>query len=371
MSKKPAPKKNLSIAVPPPFVRVQSARGTAGEGLGEMRTPSSALASVMNRALGLRGPDAGLGSPINKATTRQSSLPRSRSERESGHEHRSPPYLPVTSRHAPAPDAAAGEPGRAQSATRTRPPVFERMLTNTREPPPTPMSCKPHQTRGGTRDPYRSHEATDTERRVRLTEASSGKATAAATLRREDGTCEAGAKGLLEHEELMKLRQENQDLRAQLRRERRGHLTERPRTAGGDRGSGRGNEDEDLGDGRGNKDGRVSHVDRSRDRSRDCSSKIRMERLPSANVEPVDGFEVLGRRYKEVWGTRSHSEPGRLPKRTRAVDGDRGGKFFDDCDFQSCEEPNTSGAAAPRPTHAYFTRTASAEMLAQMDGMGI
>jgi hypothetical protein len=320
MSKKPAPKKNLSIAVPPPFVRVQSARGTAGEGLGEMRTPSSALASVMNRALGLRGPDAGLGSPINKATTRQSSLPRSRSERESGHEHRSPPYLPVTSRHAPAPDAAAGEPGRAQSATRTRPPVFERMLTNTREPPPTPMSCKPHQTRGGTRDPYRSHEATDTERRVRLTEASSGKATAAATLRREDGTCEAGAKGLLEHEELMKLRQENQDLRAQLRRQRSGHLTERPRTAGGARGScrsGGGKDDEDLGNCRSNKDGRFAkdQVPRSPDRSRDCSSKIRMERLPSATLdlgpapEPqlVDGFEVLVRRYKMVWDTMSHT----------------------------------------------------------------
>ena len=332
MSKKPAPKKNLSIAVPPPCVRVQSARGTAGEGSGEMRTPSSALASVMNRALGLRGPDAGLGSPINKATTRQSSLPRSRSERESGHEHRSPPYLQATSRHAPAPEAAAGEPGRAQSATRTRPPVFERMLNNTREPPPTPISCKPHQTRGGTRDPYRSHEATDTERRVRLAEASSGRATAAATLRREDGTCEAGATGLLEHVELMKLRQENQDLRAQLRRERRGHLTERPRTAGGDRGSRRG----------------------------------------GGGFE-VDGFEVLGMRYKKVWGTTSHTmAPGRSSKRTRAEDGDSDGQFCDDCDgdFQACKEPNASGVAAPRPTHAYFTRTASAEMTARMDGMG-
>jgi hypothetical protein len=144
---------------------------------------------------------------------------------------------------------------------------------------------------------------------------SSGKATAAATPRREDGTCEAGAKGLLEHEELMKLSQENQHLRAQLRRQRSGNLTERPRTAGGVRGSGRGGgggkDDEDLGNGRSNKDGRVgkSQVSRSPDRSRDCSSKIRMERLPSATLDlcpapepqPVDGFEVLVRRYKKVW----------------------------------------------------------------------
>ena len=304
MSKLPS-RKNLSIAVPPP--RTSSSASSSRSG--EMRTPSSALASVLNRALGLRGPDARPGSPINKALT------RSRSERESGHEHRSPPCLPATSGHvtrywnehedtARAPDAAARDkPGRAQSATRTRSAVYERMLSNTREPPPTPISCKPHQTKGGTRDPYRSHEATDTERRVRLTEASSGKATAAATLRYE-----AGAKGPLEHEELMKLRQENEDLRAQLRRESRDHLTERPRTA-----------------------------------------------LPEPH--PVDGFTVLGMRYKEVWGTRS--------KRTRAVDGDCDG------DFQACAEPSTSRTVAPRPTHAYFTRTASAEMLARMDGMGI
>jgi hypothetical protein len=113
----------------------------------------------------------------------------------------------------------------------------------------------------------------------------------------------------------MKLSQENQDLRAQLRRQRSGHLTERPRTAGGVRGSGRGRgggkDDEDLGNGRSNKEGRVSksQVSRSPDRSRDCNSKIRMERLPSATLdlgpapEPqqVDGFEVLVRRYKKVW----------------------------------------------------------------------
>ena len=227
-----------------------------------------------DRALSLRGPDAGPDWPINKATNRQSPRPRSRSERESEHEHRSPPYLlhlpPATSRHAerPAPDAAAGAPGRAQSTTRTRPPAFERMLSNTREAPPTPIGCKPHQTKGGTRDPSRSHEGTDPGRRVRLTEASSGKATAAETPRREDGTCEAGAKGLLAHEELMKLRQENQDLRAQLRRQRSGHLTEHPRTAGGVRGSGPGRgggkDDEDLGNGRSNKEGRVSKSQVSR-----------------------------------------------------------------------------------------------------------
>ena len=178
-------------------------------------------------------------------------------------------------------------------------------------------------------DPSRSHQATDLK--VRLTEASSGKATAAATPMREDGTCD-GAKGLLVHEELMKLRQENEDLRAQLRRERRGHLTERPRTAGGDRGSRRG----------------------------------------GGGFE-VDGFEVLGMRYKKVWGTTSHTmAPGRSSKRTRAEDGDSDGQFCDDCDgdFQACKEPNASGVAAPRPTHAYFTRTASAEMTARMDGMG-
>jgi hypothetical protein len=284
---------------------------------------SAAGTRDMNRALRLRGPDTGPYLPINKATNRQSPHPRSRSERESEHEHRSPPYLPpTTSRHAerPAPDAAAGASGRAQSTTRTRPPVFERMLANTREAPPTPISCKPHHTMGGTSDPSRSHKGTDPGRRVHLTEASSGKATAAATPRREDGTCEAGAKGRLEHEELMKLHQENQDLRAQLRRQRSGHLTERPRTAGGARGScrsGGGKDDEDLGNCRSNKDGRFAkdQVPRSPDRSRDCSSKIRMERLPSATLdlgpapEPqlVDGFEVLVRRYKMVWDTMSHT----------------------------------------------------------------
>jgi hypothetical protein len=54
-------------------------------------------------------------------------------------------------------------------------PLFERMMSNTREVPPTPISCKPHQTKGGTRDPSRSHKATDPGRRVRLTDASSGK----------------------------------------------------------------------------------------------------------------------------------------------------------------------------------------------------
>ena len=66
-------KKNLSIAVPP-AEGVQgprgggclSARGTAGEAAGGARTPTSALSSAMNRALRLRGPDAGPGSPIRK-----------------------------------------------------------------------------------------------------------------------------------------------------------------------------------------------------------------------------------------------------------------------------------------------------------------
>jgi hypothetical protein len=80
---------------------------------------------------------------------------------------------------------------------------------------------------------------------------------------------------------------------------------------GAGRGGGGGKDDEDLGNGRSNKDGRVgkSQVSRSPDRSRDCSSKIRMERLPSATLDlcpapepqPVDGFEVLVRRYKKVW----------------------------------------------------------------------
>jgi hypothetical protein len=104
-----------------------------------------------------------------------------------------------------------------------------------------------------------------------------------------------------------------------------------------------------------------------------------MERLPSATLDPgpaqepelAEGFEVLGKRYKEVWATMAQ---GRSPKRARAEDGGcSGGKFFDDCDgdFQACEEPNTSGVAAPYPKHAYFTRSASAEIAARMDGMGI
>ena len=157
-------------------------------------------------------------------------------------------------------------------------------------------------------------------------------ATAAATQRRKDRACEAKAEGPLEHDELQKLRQENEDLRAQLR---------------------------------------LARSDRS--------SKVGRERLRSTTLDPgpaqepelAEGFEVLGKRYKEVWATMAQ---GRSPKRARAEDGgDSGGKFFDDRDgdFQACEEPNTSGVAAPHPKHAYFTRSASAEIAARMDGMGI
>ena len=68
------PKKSLSIAVPPAEGMqgptgegCLSARGTAGEAAGGTRTPTSALSSAMNRALRLRGPDAGPASPIRKA----------------------------------------------------------------------------------------------------------------------------------------------------------------------------------------------------------------------------------------------------------------------------------------------------------------
>ena len=79
-------KKSLAIAVPPAGGDrgggrrgSLSARGVAGEAAGgDAKTPTSALSSAMNRALRLRGPDAGPASPISKAANRQLPLASAR-----------------------------------------------------------------------------------------------------------------------------------------------------------------------------------------------------------------------------------------------------------------------------------------------------
>jgi len=92
----------------------------------------------------------------------------------------------------------------------------------------------------------------------------------------------------------------------------------------------------------------------------------------SSSLPPVDAFKLLGARYKQVWAA----------KRPRAAVGNRGGcsggKFDEDRDgddrivgqgsFSTVPsrgvKPNAAQAASPRSTHGYFTRSASAEIVA-------
>jgi hypothetical protein len=95
---------------------------------------------------------------------------------------------------------------------------------------------------------------------------------------------------------------------------------------------------------------------------------------------PVDAFKLLGARYKQVWAA----------KRPRAAVGNRGGcaggKFDGDRDgddrivgqgssFSTVTsrgvKPNAAEAASPRSTHGYFTRSASAEIVAGAGAPGV
>lgn len=283
-------------------------------------------------------------------------------------------------------------PDHTKPTARLRPAVFERMLSNTREVPPTPISCKPHQTRGIMRDPSTSYQALGIGRRVRLTDASSGKAmeSAGGRQRREDGTNINRAKGLLAHEEMLSLRQENEVLRAELREVRKAHTTKRARAADGDQGHG------GVGGGKGEKcrdregkEGcvRQGKISRSRNNCID-GGVVKHDLHPHFDLVqeslPKNEFEMLAARC----------DKGTTPKRPRATTaiistaikgtaitgaaatskdffGLGPTSAFTRAPSRSVQQDAARGEtiSAPQPTYTYFTRTASAEIAARLDDM--